>query len=507
MAARSGVLVDFLRNWGAWGIRWLIGAAVIFAAFAMMKFRRLLERVFDEAARVGVPGWCAPVHAGALFAFAFTSRELYGKASSAISSESLVLIWAAGGMIAGIAALWAIAPPAIWIHILKSTGLLYVQAPLGSAAACWLGSSLGSLWRPASKATFYLSSALLRPFIPDLFAIPQDFVLGTPRFSVNISPQCSGLEGMALFLAFGVLWLVLFRKEIRLPQALLLLPIGIVALFVLNAARIAALLWIGDHGAPGVAAGGFHSQAGWLSFNAVALGVCVAAGRIRWFSAMPEARSRDKSARNPVAPFLAPFLLILVAGMLSRATSAGFEWLYPARAILAIAGLWHFHDRYRGLNWRVGWVGPAAGAFVFALWIAGESGIAATTPATGMPAELIGASPLFRLAWIGIRILTAVAVVPIAEELAFRGFALRRLISEDFEAVPIQSFTWLSFMVSSLLFGLLHDSRWVVGTIAGMIFALAMRRTGSIGEAVAAHAVANALLAAYVLYFGAWQLW
>lgn len=292
-----------------------------------------------------------------------------------------------------------------------------------------------------------------------------------------------------------------------MPQALLLLPAGVIALFVLNSARIAALVWIGDHGAPEVAAGGFHSQAGWLSFNAVAIGICVAAGRIRWFSAVQSVPSPEEAIANPVAPFLAPFLLILAAGMVSRATSAGFEWLYPLRAVLALAGLWCFRDCYRKLNWRIGWIGPMAGAIVFVLWIAGEYWMAWPQVASGMPRELTGASPLFRIAWIGVRILTAVVIVPIAEELVFRGFILRRLIATDFEAVPLERFTWVSLLGSSLLFGALHETRWLVGSLAGMAFAFAMRRTGSIGEAVAAHAVANALLAAYVLYTGAWQLW
>jgi membrane protease YdiL (CAAX protease family) len=40
-----------------------------------------------------------------------------------------------------------------------------------------------------------------------------------------------------------------------------------------------------------------------------------------------------------------------------------------------------------------------------------------------------------------------------------------------------------------------------------MIYAFAMLRRGRIGEAAAAHAVTNALLAVYVLATGNWQLW
>jgi CAAX prenyl protease-like protein len=114
---------------------------------------------------------------------------------------------------------------------------------------------------------------------------------------------------------------------------------------------------------------------------------------------------------------------------------------------------------------------------------------------------------LARMAWLAVRVLGAVITVPIAEELAFRGFLLRRLVSSDFESVAWRSFAWAPFLISSIGFGLLHGDRWLAGTMAGMIYALAMLRRGRIGEAAAAHAVTNALLAIYVLATGNWQLW
>jgi len=47
-------------------------------------------------------------------------------------------------------------------------------------------------------------------------------------------------------------------------------------------------------------------------------------------------------------------------------------------------------------------------------------------------------------------------VVPIAEELAFRGYLIRKLVSADFEKVALGHFTWVSFLGSSILFGSLH---------------------------------------------------
>jgi CAAX prenyl protease-like protein len=99
----------------------------------------------------------------------------------------------------------------------------------------------------------------------------------------------------------------------------------------------------------------------------------------------------------------------------------------------------------------------------------------------------------------------SVVTVPLAEELAFRGYLTRRLIAADFEDVPLGRFTWLSLLVSLALFGALHG-RWLAGTLAGMLYAIALYRRGELADAVVAHATTNGLLTAYVLATGSWVL-
>ena len=100
----------------------------------------------------------------------------------------------------------------------------------------------------------------------------------------------------------------------------------------------------------------------------------------------------------------------------------------------------------------------------------------------------------------------SVVVVPLAEELAFRSFLTRRLVAADFTEVLPGQFSWPSFLISSALFGALHG-RWLAGTIAGMAYALVLYRRGELGDAISAHAITNALIAAYVLATGAYTLW
>jgi exosortase E/protease (VPEID-CTERM system) len=327
--------------------------------------------------------------------------------------------------------------------------------------------------------------------------------LGTARFSVQIAPQCSGFEGAGLILAFGIVWLCLFRKESRFPQAFFLLPAGVATVYLLNAVRITALILIGNAGAEQIAVGGFHSQAGWIAFNVVALGFSVAARRVSWFNTVERT---EVSAENPTATYLVPFLSILTAGMIAAAASAGFEWLYPIRFLAAGGVLWICRREYAKLDWSFSWFGPTMGVLVFAMWIALDA-LVNRGLSDAIPQALAASTAPARTTWIVFRTLAAITTVPIAEELVFRGYFIRRLISPVFESLPLHAFTWLSLATSSVAFGLLHGNLWFAGIVAGLLYGWALLRRGRIGEAVIAHATTNALLAAYVLIFHHWHLW
>jgi CAAX prenyl protease-like protein len=158
------------------------------------------------------------------------------------------------------------------------------------------------------------------------------------------------------------------------------------------------------------------------------------------------------------------------------------------------------------MDWRFGWLSLVAGITVFAIWV-GLDGLGGSQVDRGMAASLASLPAPGRFAWLILRTTAAIVTVPIAEELAFRGFLIRRLISADFEALDPRRYTYLSVFVSSIAFGLLHGGQWLAGILAGLVFAVALLRRGRIGDAVVAHATANALLAVWVLQGGRWHLW
>ena len=161
--------------------------------------------------------------------------------------------------------------------------------------------------------------------------------------------------------------------------------------------------------------------------------------------------------------------------------------------------LWLFRREYAAMRWTTSWVSVALGVLVFALWVARWP---ATTDGAPTRSLITGG---WIAAWLAARVIGSVLTVPLAEELAFRGFLVRRLIAADFDAVRPGRFTWISFVVSSVAFGMLHD-RWLEGTAAGMLYALAYYRRGSLGDAVTAHATTNAMLCIDALMTGDWSL-
>jgi len=505
--ASGAWIASGIHSWGPSIARFAIAFSALFATFSFLRYRAQVQSLSAIAALQPMRWSLLAVHFVAMGLFSLASIGVYSDRWTARDSNLAAVAWIlAAGAAIGSAAL-ALVPWKFWSTLVRKTGRLWIYT---SAAAALTSAGTGmfrSLWEPASRVTFRMVQLFLSPFVSDMLIQPAALRIGTHRFTVVIAKECSGLEGIALLLVFGCLWLFLFRNESRFPQALVLLPLGVVTLFLLNSLRITALILIGNAGAPDIAVGGFHSQAGWIAFNSVAFGSSIVARRWKWVSSrtpLPEAWHAQTATSNPTAAFLVPFLAILASGILSRAASGAFEWLYPIRLFAALAALWMFRKAYTHLDWKWSILAPGTGIVVFLLWIAADRFTAATMP---MPGSLAATSAGVRDTWIGLRILGAVFTVPIAEELAFRGFLLRRLVDADFDSVLFRSTTWLAVLGSSVLFGLMHGQHWMLGVAAGVMYALLLRRTGRMGDAVVAHAVTNALLAGYVLIFGQWQLW
>jgi exosortase E/protease (VPEID-CTERM system) len=445
------------------------------------------------------PAWLA-LHLALIACLTWLSSQLFPATPPPIPFAAVVCLWLVCAAAAVFCAFVALAPLPLWLKAARALGnvwLYSVAAALAAAAAIPLTQDL---WRSTAAATFELVRLILLPILPGLSADPATRVLGTQRFAVEILEFCSGIEGMSLILVFMTVWLWYFRKEYRFPRALLLIPFGVMLMFGLNAVRIAVLVLIGNAGYPEVAEYGFHSQAGWIAFNAVAVGIAAWSRYSRWLNRSVEPLESDQSD-NPTSVFLMPLLAILAAGMLSHALSGRFEWFYPLRLLACAAVIVFYRQRLAALDWRASWRGPLLGVGVFFVW---NIGVKFLAPHSGMPAALAVASPGLRWGWIICRIAGSVLTVPLAEELAYRGFLMRRLQSREFDSLAYGRVSWFAVAVSSVVFGAAHGALWLPGIVAGLAYGWIVKRQGQLGEAVTAHMTTNFLVAAVALGSGNW---
>ena len=168
------------------------------------------------------------------------------------------------------------------------------------------------------------------------------------------------------------------------------------------------------------------------------------------------------------------------------------------------------------LSFRVnaGFGSVLVGAAIFAIWILPDmlfpgyrQSILFQNAVTGKTATSLTASALDDPLVLALRSARSWVLVPIIEELFWRGWLMRWLIDTDFEKVPFGAYSRLAFWTVALLFAAEHGPYWDVGLAAGVLFNSWAARTRSLGDLILAHAVANFGLCAYVIGWGKWEYW
>ncbi|HEY5644984.1 MAG TPA: exosortase E/protease, VPEID-CTERM system [Pseudomonadales bacterium] len=402
--------------------------------------------------------------------------------------------------------LLVLAPLGFWVGLVRTERLPMALAAAIGPLALIVAMTAQELWAPLGKVTLNVCAWLLGQVYADITVDYETAVLGTGDFLVRIGAQCSGYEGIGLVTLFTAIYLSVFRRDFRFPNALLLFPLGIVTIWIFNALRIVLLIAIGAEVSPAIAVGGFHSQAGWIMFIVVAVSILLAADRMAFFSARGEASPRREASHDgPAASaLLVPLVVLLATTLLTQAFAAEHDWLYPLRVVAtAVAIGWSF-NRIGSLIGRPSLsVWPVAGGLaVFAIWlwlVPNQEDADA-----GTAAILADSHGVLVVVWLAFRFIGSVITVPIAEELAFRGYLIHRLTATPLDRRP--RFSWFALLASSVAFGLLH-SAWLAGLVAGLVYGLVRYHRNQLADAIVAHAVTNLLLSLYVLSFGAWSLW
>ena len=202
-------------------------------------------------------------------------------------------------------------------------------------------------------------------------------------------------------------------------------------------------------------------------------------------------------------PYVVPFGVYMA--FLLVQSNANLLWLYPVKTIAVAVALWFFRKEYEELRRNFSILAVVVGLVAIAIWIGIDSFYPKFSQAMPFDPTTIG-SVAQRNLFLAFRVVGAVIVVPLMEELFWRAFLIRWLINENFKSVPVGAFTWLSFAVTAGLFGAEH-TEWLAGLICGVLYNGLYYKRKDVFSCVVAHAVSNAALAAWVLSRGDWKFW
>jgi membrane protease YdiL (CAAX protease family) len=237
------------------------------------------------------------------------------------------------------------------------------------------------------------------------------------------------------------------------------------------------------------------------------------------------------TSKSSIAPFVAPFVVfMLFLGIVDACCPNEHYLLYPVKCLLVVGVIAWYWRELPSLKPVAPVASVAVGVLGVALWVGMEpvsawlaeavSGVwnqlveAAgwtswemkmdSLPAAGLnPFALYPAAEAWAL--FACRVAGIALVVPVMEELFWRGFLMRWLIRDDFTEVPLGTYQPLSFWTTTLFFASVHGMEWPQGLVVGVIYGAWFVRTKSLGSIMLAHGVTNLLLAFYCLATGQWH--
>jgi CAAX prenyl protease-like protein len=210
-------------------------------------------------------------------------------------------------------------------------------------------------------------------------------------------------------------------------------------------------------------------------------------------------------SRRAYIPYIVPFALFAVCMYAEPLFNTSQFLLYPIKTILVSASLGYFWYAYKQeIRFTFSWLAVISGVVVFFIWVLPEGLYPQIGHSEFNPYDQASGYGVYFL--IAFRLVGAALIVPIMEELFWRSFVLRYAIKSDFKSVPLGQFSWFSFIFTSLLFGFEHH-RWLVGIVAGMVYAGVLYRRRKLFDPILSHAITNFLLGLYVLSTHQWSFW
>lgn len=237
----------------------------------------------------------------------------------------------------------------------------------------------------------------------------------------------------------------------------------------------------------------------------------------------PTAAAPAHAESTPEWPYLLPmgvFMAFIFVGGLA-------EWLYPwayAGRTLVVGALlvWVWPRVRRDVAWTHLPLGLLVGVVGTVQWIGMESLLVHLAGRKGLSLAVVQlvsnvdnfydypkafASPAMLWAFLLVRLLGPVLVVPVMEELFWRDWLWRTVAAHDstgdFAREPVGVYTAKAFWLVPVAFAFVHV-QFLTAIVWGLLIAWLLVRTKSLGACIVAHATTNLLLGLWVL--ATWKL-
>ncbi len=209
--------------------------------------------------------------------------------------------------------------------------------------------------------------------------------------------------------------------------------------------------------------------------------------------------------------FIACFALVSLAKLTGSGSfwlTSPQYWVFPLQAFACGALLFFFWRRYEFHRPKQLWFVVLIALLTLAIWISPQVFFGAAARTDGFNPEAPGTSPAIYWTTVLLRFARLVIVVPLVEEIFWRGFLLRYFIDEEFDHVPFGTFSWLSFGVVTFAFTFSHSSAdWIAACITGALFNFVAYRTKSLTSCILVHGLTNLLLGLWIMQTRQWGFW
>jgi len=496
--SRNTILGTMLANSGNI-LRWSIVSAGLLTLYFTQTKRWAHNNIIETRSFVHVSG-SVLIHLVFYIATVVTTVSLF-QSGTAITSFQGVL-WFSLTFLTALRWCLIITGTDRWKRFLIKESWALLSAGVCSLGIVIVGTYFQRFWEVLNVFTLTGTKLVLELIYDNLYFDFAEKKLGVPEFWVYVDSACSGIEGIVVAVATTAIYLFLSRDQLRFPHSLALIPIACLFSVVLNVLRIATLIVIGIEYSPKLAVEGFHSVAGWLAAVAVALIIIFVFSSWKWLQTTNDGVTSQQiktgeslTDSNLAIAILAPFAVFIGLTLFGRIFTSGFDYFYPIKISLTTLTLVELPDNYQNILST-----GVAAAIVWVLLVKHQPDIDA-----GMSESITQMSTLSATIWIIWRTLSFWIVVPIFEELLFRGYLLSRIAGQEIDNNKKIQFRWAALIVTAILFGLIHDA-WLAGFVTGLMFAWLRFKSTSITSCIFAHSLTNFLVSIWAFNTAQWSL-